>query len=299
MSALTVNELKDRFAAGDRPSAKDFSDFIDSVQAWIADTLNPVSPGIALLYSPAALTTATYAAVYSPPVAGYLDGTVLAFKADLVNPSGGTNFDAGLGPHPILRERGVALKAGDIQPNQIVEVRYSLSATAWVMMSPTSHPGLRSGDIVKSAFALEEDGTRFLCNGQSVDTNVYPSLTPLSTTFGVPSPNDGHHVKLPDLRAHFPVGVGTLPSTAVINRGDVGGAEDVTLTAAQSGSPAHTHDMVPNWVDYSGGAQGLLGSGAQGDGGNVTGGVTGGAQPASASHTNLPPYLGLFFYILT
>jgi len=67
------------------------------------------------------------------------------------------------------------------------------------------------------------------------------------------------------------------------------GAETVTLTAAQSGLPAHTH--VLNMTDGSGGAltlPGQQGSRAATHTG-VTGAVSGGAASASEAHSNLQP----------
>ncbi len=296
MSVLTINELKARFSAADRPSQKDFSDFVDTVVSMINTAVTPVSPGTAFLYAPSVLTTDTYAAVYSPAVASYVDGAVLAFKADAINPDGGTKFNAGAGAVLIVKEGFIALNAGDIQPNQIVEVRYNASISKWQLTSLTYHPGHRTGDIIPSATPLAEDGTRFLCNGQSVDTNTFPTLTILSTTYGTPSPNDGHHVKLPDYRAKFPVGIGTLPSTAVIAFGDIGGEEKHLLTAAESGLPAHTHDLT-SFTMVAGSNFGPTGNNDRG--GGMTDGVTGGTQSAAQSHNTLPPYIACYYYILT
>jgi microcystin-dependent protein len=303
MSVLTVNELKARFASGDRPSQKDFTDFIDTMMAASNLAVNPATPGIALLYTTGALSGSTYTAVYSPPVASYLDGTFLAFKADLANPGTATYLDAGAGPQIILKQFALTLKAGDIQPGQIVEVRYNLALNAWLMVSPTSRPGHEAGDIITSSFPLAANASRLLCDGSSVDTNTYPGLVPLGIIYGIPSPNDGHHVKLPDYRARMPLGVGTLPSTTVVALGDVGGEENHLLLDTESGVASHTHDPLA-------GATGFLDNVASGGAGDdvggvlirhdaTTGDVTGGAASAADSHNNLPPYIAAYFYILT
>lgn len=98
--------------------------------------------------------------------------------------------------------------------------------------------------------------------------------------------------------------------------GATGGAETVTLTAAQSGLPAHTHGFtqpkIPNhshgmgnvWSSGSGSnnaytmtgnrARTTINTATDGGGGACTGGavgaVTGGAKDASAAHENMPPY---------
>lgn len=105
-------------------------------------------------------------------------------------------------------------------------------------------------------------------NGQS--TAGYPVLASL---FGA---------TLPDLRDRFLVGASGTKAV-----GSTGGAETVTLTAAQSGLPAHTHSMPVAGVGV---VANRFTSGTTETNTYVTGGVTGGAQNASSSHENKPPY---------
>ncbi len=98
----------------------------------------------------------------------------------------------------------------------------------------------------------------------------------------------------------FPVAAGSAYALAA-----TGGAATVTLTAAQSGLKDHAH------LGPGGGAQYLFGTGSfgvSGSGANgstpynvadevLTGGVSGGEIPASASHENRPPYIALNFAI--
>ncbi len=86
-----------------------------------------------------------------------------------------------------------------------------------------------------------------LCQGQAVSRTTYGSLfTVLSTTYGA---GDGTTTfNLPDLRGRVPMGAGTGRNVA--NSADltartlgtrVSDDESITLTAAQSGLPAHGH----------------------------------------------------------
>lgn len=322
MSVLSTNELKERFAAGDKPSAKDFSDFIDSVQNWIATASASVVPGSSLLYSTATLISSTYTAAYTPTIAAYNDGTYLAFKSipgNAPNPAGGTSFNAGLGPKPIVREFNIPLKFGDIRPGQLVEVRYDLPNNRWVMTSPTSHPGLRSGDIIPSAFILEEDGTRFLCNGQEVSASLYPSLAVLGSTYG--SAGAGN-VKLPDFSHRFPVGIGNQSGMTAIAYGDDGGEETHLLVGSEAGIAAHQHFCVASAsVNVESGpvlsAINHIAVNAFHDPGSwdekywlrgdsattladPTLGLTSSVAGASAStaHNTMPPFLACYYYIL-
>ena len=108
----------------------------------------------------------------------------------------------------------------------------------------------------------------------------------------------------PDLRDRFVVGAkaadGGAPVGGSYNRGDSGGAASVTLTAAQSGLPAHTHGT-------SGGGQVVAnGTGATnafltpaGSGYIMADISQAGPSGASASHENRPPYYALVYIIKT
>ncbi len=111
-------------------------------------------------------------------------------------------------------------------------------------------------------------------------------------------------IKTPDLRNRFVVGVGSDYA-----KGDTGGAKTVTLTAAQSGLPAHTHGMAHN---HGVTLRGNPGIGTQANvfrtgaanppkdeqkTGASSKAVTdaNGAQNASAAHENRPPYYALYY----
>ena len=101
-----------------------------------------------------------------------------------------------------------------------------------------------------------------LCYGQAVSRTTYSTLFGvISTTYGV---GDGSTTfNLPDMRGRGFIGLDNLGGSAAsrvaaaTSVGDTGGAEtanlahthttgDVTLTAAQSGLPAHTHPFNVN-----------------------------------------------------
>lgn len=97
---------------------------------------------------------------------------------------------------------------------------------------------LPSGMITMTAANTAPSGW-MLCNGSAVSRTTYADLfTAIGTTYGV---GDGSTTfNLPDLRGRVPAG--TDSSQASFNTlGGTGGQAEVTLTAAQSGLPAHAH----------------------------------------------------------
>lgn len=98
-----------------------------------------------------------------------------------------------------------------------------------------------------------------------------------------------------DFAQRVPLGVGTLPlSGTVVNVGDTGGVDQVTLTTAQMPSHLHTiSNAFAAQVGAGGGA--IVGFAGTGTGVVATSPVntnaTGGGQP----HSNIPPYIGVYF----
>lgn len=133
-----------------------------------------------------------------------------------------------------------------------------------------------------------------LCDGQAV-----PRASVLGTLLvdgGMPfGDGDGSTtVNLPDLRDRFVIGKGANAANNVV--GETGGDRDVTLTAAQSGVPAHTHDFSGHTHttvdrDQPGANTASVGSAA-----TITTAANAAAD-AAASHTNMPPFLALQFII--
>lgn len=78
------------------------------------------------------------------------------------------------------------------------------------------------------------------CNGQLLDIATYNTLFALiGTTYG----GDGQTTfALPNLNGRMAVGVGTGPGLSNVIQGQLGGAESVTLVAANL--PAHSHSLA-------------------------------------------------------
>ena len=166
------------------------------------------------------------------------------------------------------------------------------SSGAW-RSTPLPVGGLPAGSIM--AWGTNTPPANWLlADGSAVSRSVYSSLfAVIGTQYGT---GDGSSTfNLPDLRGRVPVGknaatFGTLGAT--------GGAENVTLTAAQSGIPAHSHPLTANSVASQGGGGFYWGMGADDYSRGLSvlgqpGGITvlnNTAQDASAPHSVLQPY---------
>lgn len=144
-----------------------------------------------------------------------------------------------------------------------------------------------------------------LCNGTAVSRTTYAQLFAIiGTTYG--SGDGSTTFNLPDFRDNFPVGAG---STYSLN--SKGGAASVTLSAAQSGLPAHSHLGASNssyltttgeaitrhTVASGSGAANMVRSPGAIERKSNTASVD--AASASAAHENRPPYIGINFIICT
>jgi hypothetical protein len=86
--------------------------------------------------------------------------------------------------------------------------------------------------------------------------------------------------------------VGKNTSGTFATAGATGGAETVTLTAAQSGLPAHTHP-TQNYLIPSGSSAYTTGTYAIGAGSGTQANT---AADASEAHTNLQPYIVVYMW---
>ena len=113
-----------------------------------------------------------------------------------------------------------------------------------------------------------------ICNGAAVSRTTYAGLfSVIGTTYGN---GDGSSTfNLPDLRGRVPMGSGTGSSLTARTMGGKVGVESVTLTAGQSGMPAHSHTLSGS---VTGGAvtNGITGGG-------ITNGITGGGGTTGGS----------------
>jgi microcystin-dependent protein len=182
---------------------------------------------------------------------------------------------------------------------------------------------LPAGIVVAYAAAAAPTGW-LLCDGSAVGRSTYAALfAAIGTTYGA---GDGTTTfNLPNLKGRTPVGLDAAQSEFDA-LGESGGAKSVTLTAAQSGAPAHSHGVGTLATASAGSHSHTFGVKTNtGGGGNsntledlntdtttfttaATGAHTHGlsgstannaATGAAQAHENLPPYLTLNFLIKT
>lgn len=161
---------------------------------------------------------------------------------------------------------------------------------------PTGGGGLSPvGSMSMYAGATAPTGW-LLCDGSLLDntSGTYDALwTVIGTTYGGTGQTS---FKVPDLRGRAPIGVGTGTGLTARALGQEYGAEETTLTSAQSGLPAHSHpaDVQYNNPDPSP----LLFSGCSATADTGTANTNNNtAQDASEAHTNMQPSLAINFII--
>ena len=98
---------------------------------------------------------------------------------------------------------------------------------------------------------------------------------------------------VPELRARFPIGAGTLPSGTALAVGDTGGEEKHILTIPEL--PAHTHDGPANEADStSGGDYHAVWTENDGTTPVVPPHATG-STGGGLGHNTMPPYYTVYF----
>lgn len=181
-------------------------------------------------------------------------------------------------------------------------------------------PSAPTGSVVMYGAGSAPTGW-LLCDGAAVSRATFADLFALiGTTYG--AGNGSTTFNVPDMRSRVPFGLdaGQAANNAL---GEVGGARDVTLTAAQSGVPAHSHGVGTLATENTGAhthnytrstASGTFSANGVNHGNlsndtfattsagahthDITGSVANnGAAGASASHTNMPPFLTVNFII--
>lgn len=157
------------------------------------------------------------------------------------------------------------------------------------------------GQIQAFGFNFPPRGWAF-CDGQLLPIAENTALfSLLGTTFG----GDGRTTfKLPDLRGRSIVHVGNGPGLSNIAWGQVGGAENITLSTHNL--PAHNHTTVMNvgaTAEEAGAGHFLATSGAlfseDKDGNNTlnAGAITSGNTGNGQSYNNRNPFLGIYVCI--
>lgn len=193
---------------------------------------------------------------------------------------------------------------------QLVKHLFDADGNAKAMFEP--------GDKVESFTPLAENEHRKLCNGQELSKTTYAALYAAigdvyATMDGQSAPASGNF-RVPKVGARFALAVGTLPSASAVAIGSTGGAETVTL--ALTNIPEHGHDLN---IAGSDGSNSTIYDGLQTADESVGGAVapsykTNGGNPGTnpyvdpvggdgsgnaVAHTNMPPYYGLYVYIIT
>jgi microcystin-dependent protein len=139
-----------------------------------------------------------------------------------------------------------------------------------------------------------------LCLGQTLSRTGFASLyAVIGTTYGV---GDGSTTfNVPDFRGRAPVGA-NWQEGEFWPLGKTGGAKTHTLTSAQSGLPAHTHQLTGSNGGNGGASMAVTGN----TNNDFQYGPMNGARAmanvaanAAASHNNLQPYIAIYFIIKT
>ena len=171
------------------------------------------------------------------------------------------------------------------------------TGTAWVTIGKSS--GVPSGSITGYGGTSAPSGW-LLCDGSAISRTTYASLfSAIGTTFGV---GDGSSTfNIPDARGRVIAGQDDMGGSAAsrlttagsgvdgATLGAAGGAQNVTLTAAESGLPSHSHSTSfygPSTGSSSPsyGAAGELAMAALAT-------SSAGGSAASSAHTNVQPTL--------
>ena len=207
--------------------------------------------------------------------------------------------------------------AGSIAPAKITGT--AIVANDYSYLNPV-------GMVAPFAGASSPNGW-LICDGTAVSRSTYASLfSAIGTTYGVG--DNTTTFNLPDLRGRTPIGVGTGTGLTARALAATVGAESVTLTAGQSGVPAHSHantatatdsghSHTVTWtetVDSTGDApagtfrldtgnssfQGTNSIGTSSNSANITVSVTNvnnTAIDATDAHTNMQPSIALNYII--
>lgn len=143
-----------------------------------------------------------------------------------------------------------------------------------------------------------------MCQGQELQISQYNALFALiGTQYG----GDGVRTfKLPDLRSRFPIGMGQGPGLSPKQLGNIGGVENVTLTADEI--PQHNHSL--NGINGSGDSQFIRDNYLTNSAANNFYGVKSaiertipmnaasiGATGGGKAHYNMPPFITVNFII--
>lgn len=239
---------------------------------------------------------AAYVANFSNNVAK-AEGARIIVKAHTANTGSATLNVDGTGASTIRTTDGTTLSAGQIAgSNHYLDLVYNNANNSWVLLNPKGLIAeLDTARLI--ALAGNVTGSTSFDGSQNVTiTTVVDKLLPypvgaIYTSVVSTSPAS----LFGGTWAAFGAGrvlVGINSSDSDFNQSqETGGAKTVTLTAAQSGLPSHSH------TQRGGGFNGSIGS-EPGSNINTNLGSTGttGGQSASEAHENMPPYIVVYMW---
>lgn len=204
--------------------------------------------------------------------------------------------DAGITATQLATDSVITAK---IQDGAVTSAK--LDAAAVSVLMPT-------GSIMPYAGTSAPTGYLF-CDGDEYDqTGTYANLfSTIQNTYNTGG-ETANYFRVPDLQGRVIAGrdnmsgtsanrlIGTISGLNGDNLGAAGGTEGVTLTAAQSGLPSHSHTQGLSGPNISGPVESLSG-GSSGGSYTSTGTVT--AQNASSPHSSVQPTIILNYIIKT
>jgi len=208
-----------------------------------------------------------------------------------------------------LKVKSAGISSNELATDSVITAKIQDGAvTAAKLDSAAVSVLMPTGTILPYAGTAAPTGY-LLCDGSAISRATNSDLfTLIGTTYGV---GDGSTTfNIPDLRGRVIAGqddmggtsANTLTDAQADQLGGTLGAEDHTLTSAESGMPAHSHTVddvggVVGTVDglWPYGEKGSAGAPSQGT--NTTNDAN--AQDASSAHNNVQPTIILNYIIKT
>ena len=199
-----------------------------------------------------------------------------------------------------LKVKSAGISSNELATDSVITAKIQDGAVTAAKLDSAAVSVLMPTSTILSYAGSSAPTGYLLCDGSAISRTTYSDLFGIvGTTYGV---GDGSTTfNIPDLRGRVIAGKDDLGGSAAnrltgqTNLNDSLGVESVTLTAAQSGLPSHSHTInmrQSNSNNAAGSFNNLI------TGGTTNTGTTGGTD-ASASHTNVQPTIILNYIIKT
>lgn len=214
-----------------------------------------------------------------------------------------------------LKVKDAGITATQLATDSVITAKIQDGAVTASKLAPAAVTAIMpTGSVIPFAGSVLPGnvGDWLFCDGSVQNRQVNSVNTALFDALGITyGAGDGSTTfNIPDLRGRVVAGLDNMNGTQSQNRligtisglngdnlGAAGGDEGVTLTAAQSGLPDHTHTHLRTTNgNQADGSLNLVNTNA-----NTlsTSGVTGGAQNASSAHSSVQPTIILNYIIKT